>query len=155
MSYLLAGDTVNGREGTVYATINGKVYNLLEIKTLEAKVEKQKSDIPVLGFRGIQTKAKGYKGSGSVEAYYVSSLPRQTLIDYMNTGVDTYFTIVVTNEDKTTSLGAQRIQLNNVNIDSAVIAKVDVDADNLTESYDFTFDSAEILQAFDRPDYFD
>lgn len=155
MSYLLAGDTVNGREGTVYATINGKVYNLLEIKTLEAKVEKQKSDIPVLGFRGIQTKAKGYKGSGSIEAYYVSSLPRQTLIDYMNTGVDTYFTIVVTNEDKTTSLGAQRIQLNNVNIDSAVIAKVDVDADNLTESYDFTFDSAEILQSFDRPDYFD
>lgn len=155
MSYLLAGDTVNGREGTVYATIKGKVYNLLEIKTLEAKVEKQKSDIPVLGFRGIQTKAKGYKGSGSIEAYYVSSLPRQTLIDYMNTGVDTYFTIVVTNEDKTTSLGAQRIQLNNVNIDSAVIAKVDVDADNLTESYDFTFDSAEILQAFDRPDYFD
>lgn len=155
MSYLLAGDTVNGREGTVYATINGKVYNLLEIKTLEAKVEKQKSDIPVLGFRGIQTKAKGYKGSGSIEAYYVSSLPRQTLIDYMNTGADTYFTIVVTNEDKTTSLGAQRIQLNNVNIDSAVIAKVDVDADNLTESYDFTFDSAEILQAFDRPDYFD
>lgn len=75
MSYLLAGDTVNGREGTVYATINGKVYNLLEIKTLEAKVEKQKSDIPVLGFRGIQTKAKGYKGSGSIEAYYVSSLP--------------------------------------------------------------------------------
>lgn len=155
MSYLLAGDTVNGREGTVYATIKGKVYNLLEIKTLEAKVEKQKSDIPVLGFRGVQTKAKGYKGSGSIEAYYVSSLPRQTLIDYMNTGVDTYFTIVVTNEDKTTSLGAQRIQLNNVNIDSAVIAKVDVDADNLTESYDFTFDSAEILQAFDRPDYFD
>jgi hypothetical protein len=155
MSYLLAGDTVNGREGTVYATIKGKVYNLLEIKTLEAKVEKQKSDIPVLGFRGMQTKAKGYKGSGSIEAYYVSSLPRQTLIDYMNTGVDTYFTIVVTNEDKTTSLGAQRIQLNNVNIDSAVIAKVDVDADNLTESYDFTFDSAEILQAFDRPDYFD
>lgn len=155
MSYLLAGDTVNGREGTVYATIKGKVYNLLEIKTLEAKVEKQKSDIPVLGFRGIQTKAKGYKGSGNIEAYYVSSLPRQTLIDYMNTGVDTYFTIVVTNEDKTTSLGAQRIQLNNVNIDSAVIAKVDVDADNLTESYDFTFDSAEILQAFDRPNYFD
>lgn len=155
MSYLLSGDTVNGREGTVYATIKGKVYNLLEIKTLEAKVEKQKSDIPVLGFRGMQTKAKGYKGSGSIEAYYVSSLPRQTLIDYMNTGVDTYFTIVVTNEDKTTSLGAQRIQLNNVNIDSAVIAKVDVDADNLTESYDFTFDSAEILQAFDRPDYFD
>lgn len=155
MSYLLAGDTVNGREGTVYATIKGKVYNLLEIKTLEAKVEKQKSDIPVLGFRGIQTKAKGYKGSGNIEAYYVSSLPRQTLIDYMNTGVDTYFTIVVTNEDKTTSLGAQRVQLNNVNIDSAVIAKVDVDADNLTESYDFTFDSAEILQAFDRPDYFD
>lgn len=155
MSYLLAGDTVNGREGTVYATIKGKVYNLLEIKTLEAKVEKQKSDIPVLGFRGIQTKAKGYKGTGSIEGYYVSSLPRQTLIDYMNTGVDTYFTIVVTNEDKTTSLGAQRIQLNNVNIDSAVIAKVDVDADNLTESYDFTFDSAEILQAFDRPDYFD
>lgn len=155
MSYLLAGDTVNGREGSVYANINGNVYNLLEIKTLEAKVEKQKSDVPVLGFPGVQTKAKGYKGTGTIEAYYVSSLPRQTIIDYMNTNVDTYFTIVVTNEDKTTSLGTQRIQLNRVNIDSAVIAKVDVDADNLTESYDFTFDSAEILQAFDRPDYFD
>lgn len=155
MSYLQAGDTVNGREGTVYATINGKVYNLLEIKTLEAKVEKQKSDIPVLGFRGTQTKTKGFKGTGSVEAYYVSSMIRQTVIDYMNTGVDVYFTIVVTNEDKTTSLGSQRIQLNNVNIDNAVVAKVDVDADTLTESFDFTFDSAETLQAFDRPDYFD
>lgn len=155
MSYLQAGDTVNGREGKVTATINGKVYNLLEIKSLEAKVEKQKSDINVLGFRGTQTKTKGFKGTGSFEAYYVSSMMKQTVVDYINGNPDVYFTIVVENNDKTTSLGSQRVQLNNVNIDSAIIAKVDVDADTLTESVDFTFDSAEILQSFDRPSYFD
>lgn len=154
-SYLQAGDVVNGREGSVTATINGNVYNLLEIKSLEAKVEKEKSDIPVLGLRAVQTKAKGYKGTGSVEAYYVSSKMAELMLQYMQTGVDVYFTIVISNEDKTTSLGEQRIQLNNVNIDSYPIAKVDVEADVLTCSFDFTFDSAEMLQSFDRPDYFD
>lgn len=154
-SFLQAGDTVNGREGSVTATIDGNVYNLLEIRNLEAKVEKEKSDIPVLGSRAMQTKTKGFKGTGSCEAYYVSSKMAEMMVKYMQTGVDTYFTIVVSNEDKTTSLGEQRIQLNNVNIDNYPIAKVDVEADVLTCSFDFTFETAEILQSFDRPDYFD
>ncbi|WP_110954786.1 phage tail tube protein [Anaerosinus massiliensis] len=154
-AYLQAGDTVNGKEGSVYATIAGRVYNCLEIKKLEAKVEKQKTDIPVLGYRGTQTKAKGYKGTGSVTAYYVSSVMRDLMLQYMNTGVDVYFTMVVTNEDPNSTIGKQRIQLNNCNIDSALLAKIDIEADELEEDYDFTFDSAVALDEFTRPSYFD
>ncbi|MEG0431062.1 MAG: phage tail tube protein [Anaerovoracaceae bacterium] len=154
-NYLKAGDVINGKEGSVYANINGKLVNMLDIKKLDAKVEKQKSDIPVLGFRGMQTKAKGFKGSGSATAYYISSEFRRMMLEYMNTGIDTYFTIIVTNADPNTDLGSQQIQLNNVNLDSISIAKIDIDADNLDEEFNFTFDNAIPLKLFDRPSYFD
>lgn len=154
-SYLKAGDVVNGKEGSVYANIDGRLINMLEIKKLEAKVEKEKTDIPVLGFRGMQTKAKGYKGTGSVTAYYVSSEMRKLMLKYMNEGIDTYFVIIVTNEDPNTSIGKQQVMLQNVNIDSVLLAKVDIDADNLEEDFDFTFDSAIMLDSFVRPSYFD
>lgn len=154
-SYLKAGDVVNGKEGSVYANIDGRLINMLEIKKLEAKVEKEKTDIPVLGFRGMQTKAKGYKGTGSVTAYYVSSEMRKLMLKYMNEGIDTYFVIIVTNEDPNTSIGKQQVMLQNVNIDSVLLAKVDIDADNLEEDFDFTFDSGVMLDSFVRPSYFD
>lgn len=154
-SYLKAGDTVNGREGSVSATINGDVYNLLEITKLEANVEKETTDIHVLGKRTTQVKSKGFKCSGSAEGYYVSSKMAEIMEQYVKTGVETYFTIIVTNEDKTTSLGQQRVQLNNVVIKNYTIAQVDVESDVLKCSFDFDFEDFDILKSFDRPDYFD
>jgi hypothetical protein len=153
MGFLAAGDTINGKEGSVFATIDGKVHELMFIKKLEAKVEKQKTDVKVLGYRGVQKKANGFAGTGTMTAYYVSPIFRQMMIDYMKTGVDTYFKIVVTNDDKTTSVGPQRVQLYNVNIDSCILALVDADSDTLEEEIPFTFSDAEILNSFSELSY--
>ena len=38
--------------------------------------------------------------------------------------------------------------LKNCNLDSVVLARLDVDADNLDEEVSFTFDGAELLDSF-------
>ena len=69
----------------------------------------------------------------------------------MKTGVDTYFDIQVTNEDPTSSIGAQTVLLKDCNLDSVVLASFDVDADVLEEDLDFTFSDADLLEKFKKP----
>ena len=83
--------------------------------------------------------------------YYATSLFRELMIKYMKTGVDTYFDIQVTNEDPTSSIGAQTVLLKDCNLDSVVLASFDVDADVLEEDLDFTFSDADLLEKFKKP----
>lgn len=83
--------------------------------------------------------------------YYATSLFRELMIKYMKTGVDTYFHIQVTNEDPTSSIGAQTVLLKDCNLDSVVLASFDVDADVLEEDLDFTFSDADLLEKFKKP----
>ena len=65
--------------------------------------------------------------------------------------MDTYFDIQVTNEDPTSSIGAQTVLLKDCNLDSVVLASFDVDADVLEEDLDFTFSDADLLEKFKKP----
>lgn len=76
---------------------------------------------------------------------------RKMALKYAKTGVDTNFQMTITNEDPTSSIGAQTIVLYNVNIDSTDLAKLDVDAEVLDEEVAFTFDDFDILDEFGRP----
>ena len=67
---------------------------------------------------------------------------------YVKNGVDTYFTIVVTNEDPGSATGKQVVQVLGCNIDSADIAKLDVDAEILDQDIDFTFNDFNVLESF-------
>jgi hypothetical protein len=149
--YLRAGDVISGTEGTVTAEINGNVEQLFNVKQIEATVEKQKSEINVLGHRGTQHKTVGWTGSGSMTVYYVTSTFRKLMENYVKNGVDTYFTITITNNDPTSSVGAQTTALYKCNLDSAVVAKLDVDNTELDEDLDFTFDDMAILEEFTTP----
>ncbi|EJW14721.1 hypothetical protein PAV_11c00620 [Paenibacillus alvei DSM 29] len=42
MGFLRAKDTISGQEGRAYATINGRIEEMFYVKSLEAKVEKEK-----------------------------------------------------------------------------------------------------------------
>ena len=66
----------------------------------------------------------------------------------MQSGKDSYFDIVVINEDDNAGAGRQTVVLKNCNLDSVVLAKLNVEADNLDEEVSFTFDGAEILDSF-------
>jgi hypothetical protein len=151
MAFLKAGDTISGQEGRAYATINGQVEEMFYIKTLEAKIEKEKSEIKTIGRRGTQHKTTGWTGSGSMTIYYVTSLFRQLMLDYIRTGKDTYFDITVVNDDPTSTIGKQTVALKSVNLDSTIMAKLDIDSDSMDEDIDFTFDDIDILDKFGKP----
>ncbi|MHA6533062.1 phage tail tube protein [Paenibacillus sp. BAC0078] len=151
MTFLKASDTLSGQEGRAFATINGQTEEMFYVKTLEATVEKQKAEVKTLGRRGVQHKATGWSGSGSMTIFYMTSRFRQLMLEYMKTGVDQYFDIVVTNEDPSSSVGAQRIMLKSVNLDSVIMASLDTESDALEEEVSFTFEDVELMQSFNAP----
>lgn len=143
-----AGDAISGQEGRAYATINGSVEEMFYAKTIEATAEKNKAEFKALGRRGVQSKAIGWTGTGSMTIYYATPLFRQMMLDYIKTGKDTYFDMTIVNEDPNSDLGKQTIVLKNVNLDSVIMAKIDVDAEFLDEEISFTFDDVDMLDSF-------
>ncbi|WP_042195841.1 phage tail tube protein [Paenibacillus camerounensis] len=151
MAFLKASDTLSGQEGRAYAKIGSQVEEMFYVKTLEATVEKQKAEVKTLGRRGVQHKATGWSGSGTMTIFYMTSRFRQMMLEYMKTGVDQYFDIEVTNEDPSSSVGAQRIILKGVNLDSVIMASLDTESDALEEEVSFTFEDVELAQSFSPP----
>ena len=115
---------------------------------LEASIEKTKSEIPNLGRTGKGNKPTGWKGSGSATFHYNTSIFREQLYRYKETGQDVYFDIQITNEDPTSSVGRQTIILKDCNVDGGILAKFDADAEYLDEDLDFTFEDWEMPEQF-------
>ena len=143
-----AKDSISGSLGECFVTIEGTRYNLMQAINVEAKMEKTKTEVPILGKTGKGNKSTGWKGSGSFTIHYNTSLFREMLYKYMTTGEDTYFDMQVTNEDPTSTVGMQTVILKDCNIDEAVIAKIDADADYLDEEISFTFEGMELVSQF-------
>jgi len=145
---LRAKDTISGAMGTCFAIIDGKRHEILQAKKVEAVVEKIKTEIPILGLTSKQHKAGGWKGSGTMKVYYVSSMFRQVMLKYMKEGIDTYFELMLTNEDPTSDAGRQTVLLKGVNINNMVLGRLDIDQDALEEEMKFTFNDVELLDTF-------
>jgi len=151
MNELLARDTISGQRAEAMITVNGKVETLFFAKNLEAFFKKEKVQVKTLGNHGTQHKSVGWSGTGTMVVYYISSLFRKIAVDYIKNKKDTYFTIIITNEDDSSSVGKQTTVLYNCNIDSALLAKFDTDSQVLEETLEFTFDGADLLDAFHNP----
>ncbi len=145
---------MNGRDAVAaslaecYVTIDGNRYNFMQAINLEATVEKNKSEVPILGKTGKGNKATGWHGSGSATFHYNTSIFREMLQKYKDTGVDVYFDILVINEDPTTAVGSQAVLLKECNIDGGILTKFDADAEYIDEDMDFTFEDFEIPTKF-------
>lgn len=151
MAFLHINDTINGKEGTVTANIQGNIEDMIYVKSLEATLKKKKKELNVLSYRGTQHKTTGWAGTGKITSYYVTSAFRKLASEYNKTGKDIYFTITVTNEDATSTLGKQTIVLYYINFDDIVLAKIAVDDEVLEEDMSFTFSDFEILDEFGNP----
>ena len=143
-----AKDAVAASLAECYVTIDGNRYNFMHAINLEAAVEKTKTEVPILGKTGKGNKASGWKGTGSATFHYNTSVFRELLTKYKNSGEDTYFDIMVTNEDKTSAVGRQTVILKDCNVDGGVLAKFDPEAEYLDEEMDFTFEDWEIPEKF-------
>lgn len=143
-----AKDTVFAALAECFVTIGTRRYNFMQAINLEAKFKKNKSEVPILGKTGKGNKATGWKGTGSATFHYNTSIFRQMMLDYKETGQDTYFEMQITNEDPTSDAGRQTIILKDCNIDGGVLAKFDADADYLDEDMNFTFEDFSMPESF-------
>lgn len=143
-----AKDSVSAALAECFVTIEGKRYNFMQAIDLEASIEKNKTEVPILGKTGKGNKASGWSGSGSATFHFNTSIFRSLLKRYKDTGEDIYFDIQVTNEDPTSSVGRQTVILKDCNLDGGIIAKFDADADYLDEEFDFTFEDFEMPEEF-------
>ena len=145
---MLAKDTLAAGLAECFVSIGNRRYNFMQAINLEVKFEKTKTEVPILGKMGKGNKATGWKGTGTAPAHYNTSIFRQMMVDYKNTGKDTYFEMQITNEDPTSGAGRQTMILTGCNIDGGILAKFDADAEYLDEEFEFTFEDFTMPETF-------
>jgi hypothetical protein len=148
--FMKAGDAISGKEGALYANIDGEVIQVAECKNISAKITKNKNEFKALGYRGTQHKATGWTGTGTLVIHYATSRFAKMMIDYTKTGKDQYFTLQIINKDPTSEIGTQTVNLYQVNLDESEIAKLDTDAEFLDQSMNFTFSDVEMADEFSQ-----
>ena len=148
MPFMRAENAIAGKLGKAFATINGEVHEMLYLKNIEATAEKNKVEVPVLGKTGAQHKAGGWSGTGTATVYYATSKFRELMLEYIKTGKDTYFDILIENDDPTSNIGQQTTILKGVNLDSVIMAKLDVESETLDEDISFTYNDVDITNKF-------
>lgn len=149
-TYMKAADSISGVAGMLYAKIGTNRVAVAECKSINAKITKNKVEFKSLGQPATQYKAKGWTGSGTLVIHYCTSRWAEMMIDYAHSNKDKYFTLEVINEDPTNvdDIGRQRVLLEDVNLDESEIAKLDVSADFLDQSMNFTFSGVQLMEKF-------
>lgn len=143
-----AKDALSAKLAECYVTIGKNRYNFMQAINFEAKFEKTKSEVPVLGKTGSGNKSTGWKGTGSATFHYNTSIFRELMLKFKETGEDIYFEIQVTNEDPTSAAGRQTVTFVDCNIDGGILAKFDADGEYLDEDMDFTFEDFKMPETF-------
>lgn len=151
MSILRAGNTINGKCCKAFATIDGKVEELSYLKSFNAEITKNKTEVPVMGDLWVQHKAGSLSGSGTMTMKYLSPVFRKMMDEYATTMVDEYFDMTIVNADPGSKAGIQTVTLLDCNIDGVVATKFDVESDSLEEDVAFTFSGVANISNFNDP----
>lgn len=152
MYVIETGDVISGKMATAFIKHEGKNIPCSWFTAIEAVMKKKKNEAPRLGTTSLMRRSMGWTGTGSAKMYFSNSIIRALAQSYAKEGKDIFVDMVVTNDDPSSTLGAQAILLKNVNFDEVVLAKFDVHGDApLDEEVSFTFDDFEILSSFSHP----
>lgn len=143
-----AKDSISAKLAECFVTIGSNRYNFMQAINFEAKFERTKTEVPILGKTGTGNKSTGWKGTGSATFHYNTSIFREMMLKYKDTGEDVYFEIQVTNEDPTSSAGRQTVVFMDCNIDGGILSKFDADGEYLDEDMDFTFEDFKMPETF-------
>ena len=150
--YLLAKDTVNGAEGKIFVTLNGKNMEVACMRNIRANAEIQSSDMRVVGTRTIQNKSNVSKLTGTGNIYYGTNLFTDMVLQYINTGTMPEFDIQITNQDPATSVGSQVMAYYGCTLTGTIPISI-LDSEEAMLNYDFNFAYTRVarLQAFNEP----
>ena len=141
-------DAISAKLAQCFVTIGDNRYNFMQAINLEAKFEKNKIEVPILGKTGVGNKAAGWKGTGSATFHYNTSIFREMMAHYRKTGEDIYFDIQISNYDPASAAGRQTVVLEGCNINGGTLAKFDADGEYLDEELEFTFEHFRIPKKF-------
>lgn len=141
-------DALSAKLAECFVTIGTNRYNFMQAINFEAKFEKTKTQVPILGKTGSGNKSTGWKGTFSATFHYNTSIFRQMMLDFKDTGEDVYFEIQVTNEDPTSAAGRQTMVFVDCNTDGGILAKFDADGEYLDEDMDGTFEDFKMPESF-------
>lgn len=150
--YLLADDTVNGAEGKIFITLNGKNIEVASMRNITTNAEIQGNDMRVIGTRVIQNKANGAKQTGKGNIYYGSNMFTDMVLEYINTGRMPSFDIQITNNDPATSIGSQAMAYYGCKLTGTIPLSI-LDSEEAMLNYDFNFTYTRVarMTAFNDP----
>lgn len=141
-------DAVRAKLAECYITILGRRYNFAQMINLEARMDKTKTKIPILGKTGSGNVSTGWEGTFSATMHYNQSIMRELLYKFKETGEDIYFDTQITNDDPNSSAGRQTIVLVGCNLDGGTLAKFDADGEYLDEDIEGTFEDWRMPEKF-------
>ena len=147
--FLLERDTLNGKLGQAFVTIDGQSQELFRAKKINVSADIQSTDVPVVGTTRIQQKTTGVKQTGTMTIYYGTPLLTQMAMTYMETGVMTYFDLQVTNNDPTATVGTQTMVYYGCKLTGELLLSIiDVDTEMLEQECTFSYTNARTLSSF-------
>ena len=150
--YLLAADTINGAEGQVFITTNGKNVEVAGMRNLQVNASIQSSDMRVIGTSKIQEKRNGVKLSGQGNVYYGTPLFTNMVMNYIKTGVMPEFTIQIVNNDPASSVGNQNVVCTGCTLTGDIpVAVLNDEEAMLNYDFNFTVSDVNILESFTDP----
>ncbi|MEW8973934.1 MAG: phage tail tube protein [Tissierellaceae bacterium] len=150
---LKSKDVVSGKEGQAYLVINGRRHLLFCAKKIKIDFEKQKSEIKTIGRRATGHKATGFSLKGEMTILQPEDIFTEMVIEYIRTGQDIYFELLIENDDPTSEAGNKQTIVRDCNIDSATLAMLDAEADSLEQEVSFTCEDIDIIKKYNRLSY--
>lgn len=138
MSYLLAKDTVNGAEGKIFITSDGKNIEVACMRNIQTNAELQGTDMRVIGTRKVQEKQNGAKLTGTGNIYYGTPLFTNMVLQYIKTGVMPEFDIQIVNDDPATSVGQQNMAYYGCHLTGNIPISI-LNSEEAMLNYDFNF----------------
>lgn len=155
MSYLMAQDTLNGAEGKITITRNGRILEAAGMRNIKTLAGIQTADMRTIGTRKIQAKANGVKQTGTGNVYFGSNgsnLFTDMVLNYIKNGVQDMFDITITNEDPTSSVGAQVMGYYGCVLTGDIPLSILNDEEAmLNYDFNFSYTSVEPLERFSDP----
>lgn len=153
MAYLLAKDTVNGAEGKIFVTLDGRNIEVAGMRNITTNAEIQSNDMRVIGTNKIQPKQNGVRLTGTGNIYYGTNLFTNMVMQYIKTGVMPQFDIQITNSDPATSIGSQVMAYYGCTLTGTIPLSILNDEEAmLNYDFNFAYTDVERLQAFTDPD---
>lgn len=152
--FMKTKDAISARLAECYLTIGTRRYNFMQLIDVEFKIDKTKGAVPRLGRIMIGHKSYAMEGTFSGKAHYNQSVLRELMVDFKETGVDTYFETQITNDDPASDARRQTVIFYDCLMDGGVLAKLDADGEYLDEPVEGTFDDFSIPEDFTELDGF-